>query len=114
MNEDEQLRNAVKQRIRPKPNTTARLGETLSELMEVWIEPRQARFGPVVELWRRMVPAELQRHCKLSDISSGQLKVLVDSPSYANELRWCSSELLKEIQQHCPRANIKKIKVVLG
>jgi len=30
------------------------------------------------------------------------------------ELRLCSSELLNEVQQRCPRAGIKKIKFVIS
>lgn len=97
-----------------KPDRTAKLGDTLSELMERRISPQQARFGQVAELWDQLLPAELGLHCKIIDISGGQLKVKVDSPVYANELRWCSSDLLEEIQLKCPRARIKEIKFVVG
>jgi len=114
MDDSEQLRNIVKWRTKQKPDRVARLGDAIKQLMESQISPRQARFGPVAELWDQLLPAELHRHCKIVDMSGGQLKVLVDSPSYANELRWCGSELLEEIKQQCPRAKIKKIKFVVG
>ncbi len=114
MDEDEQLRSAVaRQRVR-KTDRTVRLGRVAQQLMDERISPRQARFGWVVELWGRLLPAGLRRHCEIVDISGGQLKVQVDSPSYMYELRLCSSELLKELQQQCPRAQIKKIKLVVG
>ena len=91
-----------------------RLGDLLSGLMEERISPRQARFELVSGLWSELLPAELGRHCRLADISGGQLKVLVDSPSYAHELRLCSSELLSELQRRCPRGRIKKIKIAIG
>jgi len=78
------------------------------------ISPRQNRFGVVAELWSRLLPGELRRHCDIVDISGGQLKVQVDSPSYMYELQLCSSELLKELQQQCPRARLTKIKFVVA
>ena len=82
--------------------------------MENQILPRQARFEAVVELWSQLLPAELRRHCKLADISGGQLKELVDSPTHLCELQWCSSQLLEELQQQCPRARIREIKFTVG
>jgi len=107
MDESKRLRNTVRHR-------TARLGDILSELMEQQISPQQARFGSIIELWSQLLPPELHRHCRIADISGGQLKVLVDSPSYMYELRLCSSALLGELQRQCPRARIRKIKFTIG
>ena len=112
MDQDQQLLNIAKWRT--KSNRTARLGDAVRQLMENQILPRQARFEAVVELWSQLLPAELRRHCKLADISGGQLKVLVDSPAHLYELQLCSSQLLEELQQQCPRARIKKIKFAVG
>jgi len=109
--ESERLQNTVRRRARP--NRTMRLGDILNGVMGNRISPQQARFAAVAELWSRLLPAELRRHCELADICGGQLRVVVDSPSYANELRWCSSELLEEFQRHFPRAKIEKIKFVV-
>ena len=80
--------------------------------MDDQISPRQAQFSEVAEIWNRLLPAELCGHCEIIDISGGQLKVQVDSPSYMYELQLCSSELLKELQQQCPRVRLAKIKFV--
>jgi hypothetical protein len=116
MDESRLLRNANKVGVkrRTKPNSTATLGDVLGELMEGWITPQQSRFGTVAQLWGELLPAELCRHCRLGGISGGQLKVFVDSPSYMYELRLCSSQLLKELQQRCPKARIKRITFAIG
>ncbi len=114
MDENERLCNIVKWRTKPKADRAASLGDTINELMENQISPRHARFGSVAQLWGQLLPAELSQHCKLADVSAGQLKVLVDSPSYLHELRLCSSELIKELQRQCPRARIKKIRFIIG
>ena len=114
MNEDQQLRDAVKWQRKPDPDRAVRLGNVTMELMKNRISPQQARFGPIAELWTLLLPDELRRHCKIVGFYSGQLKVQVDSPAYMYELKLCSSELLSEMQQQCPRTNIKKIKLVVG
>lgn len=112
MDEDERLCNVIKWRMRP--DRAEKLGDTLSRFMEGWVSPRQARFGPVIEMWGQLLPAELSRHCEIADISGGKLKVRVDSSSYMYELQLCSSELLINLQRLCPRARIKQIKFVIG
>jgi len=114
MDEDQQLRNIVRWRTKSNSNRTAKLGDAVKQLMENQISPQQARFGPIAELWDQLLPAELRRHCKLADLSGGQMKVLVDLPTHLYELQLCSSQLLEELQQQCPQARIKKIKFVVG
>ncbi len=111
---DEQLRNIVKWRAKLNVNHPIRLGDAVKQLVEQRISPRQESFESIAGLWRELLPAELHRHCRIAGISGGRLKVLVDSPSYANELRWCGSELLEQIKKQCPQARIKKIKFVVG
>jgi predicted nucleic acid-binding Zn ribbon protein len=112
--EDEQLYAAVQWQRKQRRRRAVRLGDVTKELMDNRISPQQARFGPIAELWNRLLPQELRRHCKIVDISGGRLKVLVDLPAYMYEMQLCSSELLSEIQRQCPRARIKKIKFVVG
>ena len=113
MNGSEQLTNPVKCRVRPKRQETVRLGDVLAKFIDEQISPQQARFEALTELWRELLPPNLYQRCQIADMSGGELKVSVDSPSYANELRWCSSELLEELQQRCPQARIKRIKIIV-
>jgi len=92
----------------------AKLGDVAKRFIEGIVSPRQAKFAPVAEIWCQLLPDELNRHCRIADISGGHLKVVVDSSSYLYELQLCSSELLKELKQRCPRARIKDIKFTVG
>jgi len=114
MDNDERLLNAVKWRKASKPYSTAGLGQVARQLMDERISPLRARFSEVAEFWSRLLPAELDRHCEIVDISGGQLTVRADSPSYVYELQLCSPELLKELQRQCPKARLTKIKFVVG
>jgi len=118
MDDTGQLRNpgrvGVEGPTKPKSNGITMLGDVAKRLMEGRVSPRQASFVSIARLWSQLLPAELYRHCRLVDISGGQLKVLADSPSYMHELRLCSSQLLKELQRQCPQARIKKIKFAIG
>jgi len=110
---EEAMRGGGPQR-RARPGAAARLGDTLSELIEDKIAPRQGRFESIVRLWGQLLPAELSKHCRIVDVSAGRLKVLVDSPSYMCELQLCSSAVLKELQRECPQARLQKIKLAVG
>ncbi|MHC4647380.1 MAG: DciA family protein [Planctomycetota bacterium] len=112
----EQLRNRTKPRVRPEADTDspARLGDAVRKLMEDWVSPRQARYESVADAWNELLPAGLSSHCRLSGVSGGRLKVVADSPSYMYELRLCSSRLVEELRQRCPRARIREIKVAVG
>ena len=114
MDREIQLQNIIRQRKKSKSDNVSILGAVARDIMENRISPRQARFGSVTQLWEQLLPVELRRHCRIADISAGQLKVQVDSPSYMHELRLCSSELLEEFQHRCPRAKIRNIKFVLA
>jgi len=109
MDESERLRASVKGRTRQ----AVKLGDVLSEFVEKRVLPRQARFKSIADLWSQLLPTELRQHCEITGISYRQLQVSVDSPLYANELRWRSGQLLEEIERRCPRARIKKIKLTV-
>lgn len=101
-------------RARRNRKQTVRISELLEQFMSEQVAPRQAKYGAIVEVWERILPQELARHCAIGDISGGQLTVEVDSPAYKYELHLCSSELLAELQKQCPSARLSKIKFVVG
>ena len=114
MSEGAQTYNDVRQRMKQRPYETVRLSEAVEQLMDRQVSPRQAKYGAVVELWRRILPVELRRHCEITDISGGQLTVRVDSPSYKYELHLCRSEILKELQRQCPKVRLTKIRLIIA
>jgi len=114
MDEIERIQNTLKYRKVKKRDRTIRIGEAVDQFMGEQVSPRQANYEAVVELWRRILPAELRRHCEIVDISGGQLAVQVDSPSYKYELHLCSSEILKELQRQCPKVRLTKIKFIVA
>jgi predicted nucleic acid-binding Zn ribbon protein len=111
MEENIRLRDAVLQKPREK---TAKLGDVVSQLLESRISPQQAKFSRLADAWRQLLPVELQKHCRLSGIGGGQLKVTADSSAYVYELQLCSTELVAQLREECPSARIEKIKVTLG
>jgi len=118
MDDDRVLCNPEKAKVgfrtRSYSGRGPRLGEAVMQLMDELVSPRQARFASVAELWDQLLPEELLRHCRLADISGGQLKVLVDSPSYMHEFHLCGSQLLAELQRRCPAARLTRIRFAIG
>ncbi len=113
-NEDEYLRSISKRPTWQRPDRTVKLADVAKAVLEERISPQQSRFHEVSLIWNQLLPAEFQEHCEITDISGGQLKILVDSPAYTHELRLCTPQLLEALQSQCPRARIKTIKVTVG
>lgn len=114
MDEIEQIQNTLEYRRKRKRYDAVSLGQVAQQLLTERISPQQAKFNQVDEVWRDLLPAGLQQHCEIVDISGGQLNIQVDSPSYVYELQLCSSELLAELQRHCPRVRLTKIKFTVA
>ncbi len=114
MGKDELSLRSDSLRKRSASYGTARLGDVLGELTDGLLTYSNSVFGPVVELWEQLLPAELREHCRISDIRSGRLRVIVDCSAYMYELSLCKSELLRELKSRCPRAKIKNIIFAVG
>jgi hypothetical protein len=106
--------NVSRQQKDNKPDAMVCIGEIAQKFLGEQVSPKQAKYGALVELWRQILPAELSRHCEITDITGGQLTVKVDSPAYKYELHLCHSELLAELQQQCPKIRLTKIKFVIS
>ena len=113
MDELEQLQNTLKYRRAKIRNNTTKLCDTAQKFLTKQVASKLIKYGAVVEIWNQLLPEELCRHCEIVGISGGKLRVKVDSPAYKYELQLCSSELLKELQQQCPKARLTEIKIVL-
>ncbi|MBN2312719.1 MAG: DUF721 domain-containing protein [Sedimentisphaerales bacterium] len=114
MDDIEQIQNTLTYRRQRPSYRAVRLGQVAQQLLAEQISPQQAKFSQVDDVWRDLLPAELQQHCEIVDISGGQLNIQVDSPSYVYELQLCSSELLAELQHQCPRVRLTKIKFIVA
>ncbi len=97
-------------RQKTEAEVTCSIGQVAAKFLDEQVSPKQAVYGEVVEVWNEVLPSELAEHCRIEDISAGQITVVVDSPSYRFELNLCSAELLKELQMRCPGCRLKKIK----
>ena len=107
---DEYLRSIAKRHYVRK-DISSKLGDVLGNVMNQAVTPKYEKVGPVKELWSELLPASLAEHCRVDEVAGGGvLRVAVDSKAYEQELRWCSGELLVEIQKRCPRARVKSIK----
>jgi len=90
-----------------------RLGDTLAEVFGGALSNNQEKLARVSVLWREIVPAELCEHCQVVAISGTVIKVQVDLPIYAYQLRLCSDELLAKLQGRLGRTGVSEVSVIL-
>jgi len=100
--------------FRPKRQEAVSVGEIIKRFMDNQVSPQYEKSESVFDVWASLLPQTIARHCRIDSICRGELKVLVDSPSYMHELRFFSAELLEGLRQHCPSANVRKIKIAIG
>jgi len=111
MNKEEQLRSIGKHKRHREP--FFKLGDVLNKLVDEGVSPRYRRFSSARKIWNEILPYELTKHCKLDGINGGWLRVVVDKPAYRYELEMCRHEVLKKLNQECPGAKLKGLRVTI-
>lgn len=107
--QDKLLQSATAWQWRKKERTSP-----LSKCLDGYMKTRQRALGKnsaVVDIWQEILPEEINRHCRLAEISKGVLKVEVDPGPYMHEMKLLSGELVDLINANCPRAGIKQIRL---
>jgi len=110
--EEKFLQSAVKWQ-RKTPETSERLGDRTDRFLKnssSYLEKNAA----VVDALSGLLPEGLAEHTGVLEISAGTLRLRVDPGPYMHELRLMSGELLKHLQQQCPKSGIKKITLSPG
>jgi hypothetical protein len=81
---------------------------------ETYLRRKSRQFeknASVVDLWSELLPADFQKHCTLTKIEAGVITIQVDPGPYLHEMQLLSTELLREIQNQCRSAGIKRIMI---
>ncbi|MCI0498210.1 MAG: DUF721 domain-containing protein [Planctomycetales bacterium] len=110
MNEEKYLRGALSWQRKIKP-THARLGEEVVSYLR-----RQAhtleKNAAIADIWRQVLPLELQPFCRLDKRSGSTLFVQAQPGPYMYQMQLLSGELLERICRQIPRCGIQKICVI--
>ena len=107
MDQEKLLRSATAWQRRKK-QTTNRFGLEAQE----YLKARKRTFeknSDVVDAFQQVLPQQLNEHCQLVKISSGQVYIEVEPGPYMHEMQMLSSELLEHIKGRCPYSGVKKI-----
>ncbi|MBN1457670.1 MAG: DUF721 domain-containing protein [Sedimentisphaerales bacterium] len=110
--EEKLLQSAVKWQQKT-PDTSERLGNGVDRFLK-GSHSRFKKNTAVVDVLSKLLPEGLAERSCVLEISGGTLKLQVDSGPYMHELRLISGELLKHLQQQCPKSGIKKITLFPG
>ncbi len=110
MRDGTQIFGRISRQKTEQTEVTFRIGQAVQQFLGEQVSPKQSVYAEVIDVWSEILPAELAEHCRITDITAGQITVAVDSPSYRYELNLCSAELLKELQMQCPGLRLKKIR----
>jgi len=106
-NVDELLATAGRWR-RQLPAPAQSLTATLQQYMTAHARDFK-RYAPLVDAWNQALPPELARHCRLCEVTAGNLIVEAEPGPYMHELRTISAELIEHLRSACPRVHVKSI-----
>jgi predicted nucleic acid-binding Zn ribbon protein len=85
------------------------LGSALEKMLRKMNIVTPVRQWEAVTLWDSAVGKKIANHTKAEKIAYGKLYVLVDSPSWRNELLFHKNELLEKINSKLQGVKIKEI-----
>ncbi|MFA5293756.1 MAG: DUF721 domain-containing protein [Phycisphaerae bacterium] len=66
----------------------------------------------ILNLFEQIAGQEITAHCQLDSIRAGVLKVKVKPGPYMFHLRNRTDEILRQLQETCPSANIREIRLL--
>jgi len=66
----------------------------------------------ILNLFEQIAGEEIAAHCQPDSIGAGVLKVKVKPGPYMFHLRNRTDEILKQLQEACPSANIREIRLL--
>lgn len=84
-----------------------RRNSTLSSLAQKIAEQKQ-----LLEFVQALLPKSIAPHCLAAVRNESGLTVFVDSPAWSSRLRYLTAELLRSLNNHTPRIEKIKIRVI--
>jgi len=114
MNEAQYLSHIARRQNKAKPYKTTTIGRLVNNLLQYNITPKYKNAECLTAAWNKLLPHELQQHCRIADLTAGHIKIAVDSAPHRYELQLAGADLLEELQKQCPTARIKTIKFIPG
>jgi len=114
MYSDEKLRQVTQNRKSWRQKPATMIGQVAAELLTRNIIPISEKREKIDEIWQRTVPEKLREHCSIEKVSNKQILVVVDSPSYAGQLRMKVRAIINAFRQDAPRTGITSVRIVIG
>ncbi len=85
------------------------LGNALEKMLRKMKIVTPVRQWEAVTMWESTVGETIANHTKAEKVAYGKLYILVDSPSWRNELLFHKNELLEKINSKLRGVKIKEI-----
>jgi len=79
-------------------STPVRLPKLLDQVLAGLGAPTAATIVVVHERWAEVIGAEVVDRASPVSIEGGQLRIAVDSPAWANHIRWSEPEILARLE----------------
>jgi len=91
-----------------------RVGDLLREYLREKGWASQNPYAALFEQWPRIAGDALAKHCRLTDVDEGVLRVEVDHPGWLQMLQLRRVSLLEAARKAAPEARIDGMRIHLG
>jgi predicted nucleic acid-binding Zn ribbon protein len=81
---------------------------------------RELGMGEVAEIdlvaaeWEELVGPALAAHCRPRSVRAGVLRIVVDSPAWAGQLRYLDDVLVARITESLPAVDVREVRVTVS
>ena len=67
----------------------------------------------LVARWIDIVGPAIAQHATVRSVREGECTIEVDGPAWATQLRYGSSDLIAQVNEHCGEGSVTSVKVVV-
>ncbi|MGH2705165.1 MAG: DUF721 domain-containing protein [Actinomycetota bacterium] len=86
----------------------------LVELARGWGLEHPLESARLVRSWETIVGPKLAEHCRPAGLRDGVLKIEVDSPAWAAELRYLGRDVVRAVNERVGREIVREVRTVVA
>ena len=105
------MRNGRENRPDRREQPATSLNESIGQFLRAEGLGDLETLTRVRSLWPNVVGEHVSQHAQPESLRSGELRVVVDQPAWATELRFLAGDIISELQRQLGNAVVSALKV---
>jgi predicted nucleic acid-binding Zn ribbon protein len=98
----------------PEDRAVPRIDEPLAAIRRELGMGEVAEIDLVAAAWEELVGPALAAHCRPRSVRAGVLRIVVDDPAWAGQLRYLDDVLAARIAESVPAVDVREVRVTVA